>query len=123
MRVLVYGGRDFTNKRLAFNALDLLHKEYGFTLVIDGMARGADTLGFKWAQDQGLPSERYPADWNRYQNAAGPIRNQQMIDDGKPDIAVAFPGGNGTSDMTKRLLSHGILVKTIVVTKKHITGN
>jgi hypothetical protein len=123
MRVLVYGGRDFTNKRLAFNALDLLHKEYGFTLVIDGMARGADTLGFKWAQDQGLPSERYPADWNRYQNAAGPIRNQQMIDEGKPDIAVAFPGGNGTSDMTKRLLNHGILVKTIVVTKKHITGN
>jgi len=123
VRVLVYGGRDFTNKRLAFNALDLLHKEYGFTLVIDGKARGADTLGFKWAEDQGLPTERYAADWNKYQNAAGPIRNQQMIDEGKPDIAVAFPGGNGTSDMTKRLLNAGILVKTIVVTKKHITGN
>jgi hypothetical protein len=123
MRVLVYGGRDFTNQRLGFKALDLLHKDHGFTLVIDGMARGADTIGYRWAQSQGLPSERYPADWNKYQNAAGPIRNQQMLDEGKPDIAVAFPGGNGTSDMTRRLLNAGILVKTIVVTKKHITGN
>jgi hypothetical protein len=123
MRVLVYGGRDFTNQRLAFNALDLIHKEYGFTLVIDGMAKGADTLGFKWAQDKGLPSERYPAQWDKYGRAAGPIRNKQMLDEGKPDIAVAFPGGAGTSNMTKQLLDADVLVKTVVVTKKHITGN
>lgn len=114
MRVLVYGGRDFTNKRLAFNAIDLLHKEYGFTLVIDGMARGADTIAYNWAKDKGLLSERYPANWNKYGRAAGVIRNKQMLDEGKPDIAVAFPGGAGTSNMTRQLLEAGVLVKFIV---------
>jgi predicted Rossmann-fold nucleotide-binding protein len=34
--------------------------------------------------------------------AAGPIRNQQMIDEGKPDLVIAFPGGAGTHDMMAR---------------------
>lgn len=50
MRVLVYGGRDFAKQNLGFRALDQLHAEFGFTLVIDGMARGADTIGYNWAQ-------------------------------------------------------------------------
>ena len=113
MRVLVYGGRDFTKQNLGFRALDKLHAEFGFTLVIDGVARGADTIGYNWAQKEGLPSERYPAQWDKYGRSAGPIRNKQMLDEGKPDIAVAFPGGTGTSNMTKQLLEAGVLVKFV----------
>lgn len=40
--------------------------------------------------------------------AAGPIRNQQMLDDGKPDLVVAFPGGKGTADMVRRARVAGI---------------
>jgi hypothetical protein len=43
--------------------------------------------------------EWYIADWNRLGPGAGHIRNQRMIDEGKPDAAVAFPGGTGTADM------------------------
>lgn len=113
MRVVIFGGRDFNNEKMAFSALDHLHSLHNFSCVIDGMARGADTLGFKWAQHNGIETERYPAQWKTYGRAAGPIRNQQMIDDGKPDMGIAFPGGTGTADMKKRLKSAGINVLSI----------
>ena len=113
MRALIYGGRDFNKKDLAYRALDQMNELYGFTAVISGMARGADTLGYNWAFERGIPILPFPADWAKYKRAAGPIRNQQMIDEGKPDVGIAFPGGTGTTDMTKRLHKHGVLVRTI----------
>lgn len=114
MRVLVFGGRDFHNERLAFKALDLLHKKYKFTCVIDGCAKGADTLGYRWAKRKGLATERYPANWAKYGRAAGPIRNRQMAEEGKPDIGVAFPGGRGTANMKEQLKKLGIPIHSVV---------
>ncbi|MGL5734934.1 MAG: hypothetical protein ACRCYS_08705 [Beijerinckiaceae bacterium] len=57
----------------------------------------------EWAQQRGIPVLRYPADWDRYGKGAGHLRNQQMIDEGAPTAAVAFPGGRGTADMVARL--------------------
>ena len=39
---------------------------------------------------------------------AGHFRNQQMIDEGKPDAAIIFPGGSGTADMANRIKKAGI---------------
>ena len=33
-----------------------------------------------------------------------------MLDDGKPDMVVAFPGGRGTEDMMRRARNAGIRV-------------
>lgn len=74
MRAVVYGGRDFNKQNLVYLALDQLHEEYRFTLVIDGKAKGADTLGHNWAVERGIKTVREPADWNKYGKAAGPIR-------------------------------------------------
>lgn len=43
--------------------------------------------------------------------AAGPIRNQRMLDEGKPDLVVAFPGGRGTADMVRRAKAAGVPVR------------
>lgn len=65
----------------------------GMTLI-HGAARGADALADEWAvQDgdsEGLTVEAYPAAWDKYGKRAGYIRNQQMLDEGDPDIVVAF---------------------------------
>lgn len=114
MRVVVFGGRDFHNERLAFKALDILHRKYRFTCVIDGMAKGADTLGYRWAKRHGVPTERYPANWAKFGRAAGPIRNRQMIEEGKPQLGVAFPGGKGTTNMKEQLKRNGIPVQVVV---------
>ena len=82
--------------------LNTLHGERGLTLVISGGACGADTLGAEWAKAHGIPCEVYMADWEGLGRKAGPIRNQRMLDEGKPDIVVAFPVGRGTADMVRR---------------------
>ena len=50
----------------------------------------------------------YVADWATHGKKAGPLRNQRMIDEGHPDLVIAFPGGKGTDDMTRRALAAGV---------------
>jgi len=108
MRVLVCGGRDYADSGRLFLELDALRLSRGITVVISGCARGADTFGIEWAEVRGIEVARFPADWEKHRRAAGPIRNQQMLDEGKPDLVIAFPGGRGTADMVRRATAAGI---------------
>lgn len=106
MRVLVCGGRNYANKELLFKQLDI-HKD-NITCIISGCAKGADTLAIEWAKSNNILCLEYPADWNKYGKKAGPIRNQQMIEEAFPNLVIAFPGGTGTNDMIKRARSNKI---------------
>lgn len=108
MRVLVCGGRDYAERDIVFGTLDALKEEHGEIFVISGAAKGADSLALEWALENGGNLAAYHANWTKHGKAAGPIRNQQMLDDGKPEYFVAFPGGNGTKDMVNRLKKAGI---------------
>jgi len=110
MRLLVCGGRDFENKLGLYAALDAVHRKKPITVLVHGGATGADRLAGLWASENKVRVEVYAADWDGQGKAAGPIRNQRMIDHGKPDAAVAFAGGSGTADMVRRLESAGIKV-------------
>lgn len=114
MRILICGGRDYDDREELFYEVTHSVEDWRNAVIISGMARGADALGVDFAKTYGLELLEFPADWDRYKKAAGPIRNQQMIDEGKPDIVLAFPTKNsrGTYDMIRRAKSHGI--KTIV---------
>ena len=79
MRVLVCGGRDYTDRGAVFAALDELHAREPIALLIHGAARGADSLGGEWAAARGVPVQAFPADWKKHGRAAGPKRNQQML--------------------------------------------
>lgn len=111
MRILVCGGRDYPDRAAVYRALDRARRKCGVTVVIQGDApSGADLFARMWATKRGLPLEGYEADWERHGRAAGPIRNQQMLDDGKPDGVVAFPGGRGTADMVRRADAAGLKI-------------
>lgn len=110
MRLLVCGGRDYTDQERMFAALDLLHQQKPVTVLIHGAAPGADRLAAKWAEWKAIRREPYPADWDRYGNKAGPIRNQTMLEIGQPHAVVAFPGGVGTADMIVRAMKAGLKV-------------
>lgn len=112
MRILVCGGREFDQRGLLYNTLSEIADE-GTCTIISGMARGADTLAVDWAILNNSNVDKYPADWTKYGRKAGPIRNQQMLDEGKPDLVIAFKGGHGTNDMVKRARKAGIKVRTI----------
>lgn len=108
MRLLVFGGRDFSEWQSAFSCLDRIHAKHAVSVVIEGGARGADRTGREWARARGVRVETFPADWKSHGKRAGFLRNQQMLDEGNPDAAIGFPGGRGTADMAARCSAAGI---------------
>lgn len=107
MRVLVCGGRNFQDWRKVYSILDGI---YGVSCIIEGGALGADCFAAEWADDAEVDHLQFNADWKTHGKAAGPIRNQRMLDEGKPDLVVAFPGGSGTADMVRRAKKAGVEV-------------
>lgn len=110
MKVLVCGGRNYWKPSQVNRALARLHAERGITLLIHGDAPGADKMADAWAKEVGVEVRAFPANWDAFGPGAGPIRNQCMLDYGKPDGVVAFPGGAGTADMVKRAEEAGLKV-------------
>jgi hypothetical protein len=100
--ILVCGGRDYDDWRRTDAALSQLRKSYGSYTIVSGDACGADWLARAWAKYKNVPYKGYPADWKRHGKKAGPIRNQQMLDEERPSLVIAFPGGTGTADMVRR---------------------
>jgi hypothetical protein len=111
--VLVCGGRDFgatREERLLLR--DTLDRLGAIQVLIEGGAHGADRLAAEWAAAaHSVSLVTFPARWQEHGKAAGPIRNQQMLDEGKPDLVLAFPGGRGTADMVSRARRAGVLVR------------
>ena len=111
MKVLVCGSRNFKDKELMEDVL----KQWDICEIIEGEARGADTLAREYAERHGLDVLPFPAKWNEYGKAAGPIRNAQMLTEGKPDLVIAFRGPNsrGTQNMIEQARKAGIETKVI----------
>jgi hypothetical protein len=108
---LICGGRDYRNINQFNTVMEQITAERGGTeRLIHGGATGADRLASLYAKSWGIKCTSYPANWRNLGKAAGPIRNQQMIDEGKPDLVIAFPGGRGTADMVRRAKAAGIEV-------------
>lgn len=110
MRVLVCGGREFDNWSRLGKALNSLHAKHGIDCIIEGGAKGADFLAAKWARHNHVPLMRFEAHWNTMGKRAGPVRNGWMLEFGKPDVVVAFPGGSGTANMIAQANSAGVKV-------------
>ena len=121
MKAIICGGRTyaFTAEDIAW--LDKLDAQHGFKLVIEGGCRRrepgtgkmlptADWEAYLWAVSRDIPTETIPADWDRYERAAGPIRNEIMA--GLGDICIAFPGGRGTANMVIQAKARGLRIIT-----------
>lgn len=104
MRILVCGSRKWTEEEPIRAALQ---KYTPTDTVITGGCSGADTIAHKIAVELKLQTEVYPvssADWKKYGPAAGPIRNQRMLKEGKPNIVLAFPKKGEANKGTKNMI-------------------
>lgn len=123
MKILVCGGRTFSNVALIWRTLDDLQRglpEPGIRLVIDGASDdvtgpyiGADFWGHWWAVANDIETVRVHADWDKHGRSAGPIRNRVMIERHRPGLVVAFPGGRGTRNMMEEATFCGVEVRMI----------
>jgi predicted Rossmann-fold nucleotide-binding protein len=113
MRVIVCGGRNYWDRVLAYAVLDKLHRQKGIDAIIQGGANGADTLASEWADSRSVRNIQFDADWESHGNFAGPMRNRRMLEEGRPALVIAFPGGRGTADMVKKARKAGVQVVEI----------
>jgi len=110
VRVLVCGGRDYDDQAMLFGMLDMEAERNGIYEIIQGGADGADRLARLWCHSRQCRYQNFPADWKAHGKAAGPIRNQRMIDEASPSKVFAFAGGRGTADMVRRAKKAGLPV-------------
>jgi hypothetical protein len=114
---LVCGGRAFDDEVMFEDAMLRLMRIKGCPdKIIHGGAAGADDMAADLAARMAIPCRGFIADWAAHGRAAGPLRNQRMLDEGKPSFVVAFPGGRGTADMVRRAREANIDVAEIVPT-------
>lgn len=105
MRLLVTGGREFTDRDAVYAALNAANHKRSIKVLIHGGARGADTLADDWANGLGIERLAFPVtdqEWRLLGKRAGHVRNQRMLDQGKPDGVLGFPGQAGTKYMLFR---------------------
>lgn len=117
MRTIVAGSRGI----YGFRALRLVDEAIAEapwqpTVIISGTARGVGLAGEQWAKDNGVPVERFPADWNRYGRKAGPLRNVQMADSADAMIAIWDGQSAGTKHMIEQARVRGLFEVVLVVT-------
>lgn len=112
---IICGGRDFADQAMFDSAMrDIVRLKGLPDRVVHGAQTGADTMADEWGHRMGLDVKPVEAEWTRLGGAAGPIRNQKMIDDYKPHRVVAFPGGPGTRNITNKAKAANIEVIEIV---------
>ena len=117
MRVLICGDRNWTDVKAIEDYVRTLPKD---TVVIEGEASGADSIARRVAEKYGLKVVAYVAQWTTYGRAAGPIRNRQMLEEGKPDIVVAFHNNIESSKGTKNCLRQAEALGIKIMIKKSV---
>lgn len=117
-KIVISGCRDFNNYDLAKQYIDFcinnIKKKYEL-VFLSGGCKGVDLLGEQYAKENGYDLEIYPANWEKYGKAAGPIRNKKMAED--CDYVICFWDGKsrGTKSMINyaRMLNKPIRIKKI----------
>lgn len=108
-KIIVTGDRNWQDIP---SVVDQLKKFRSGTILVHGACRGADIICAAVAETLGYVVRPYPADWDRYKIAAGPIRNQQMLDaehtlEEPIQLCLVFhndiENSRGTADMLKRV--------------------
>lgn len=126
LRVLCCGDRNWNDPQLVHDAFDSGQLwplgaawQYAPITIIHGGCRGADLIAAYVAKQRPAryAVEEYLADWKTHGKAAGPLRNQRMLDEERPDLVVAFhdyiDGSKGTRDMCSRALKVGLPVVVV----------
>jgi len=113
IRIIVAGGRDFNDYELLKEKLDKLNKHLNRFEVVSGKARGADSLGERYARENDLPIAEFPADWDTHGKKAGFLRNADMAD--YADGCVVFWDGKskGTQHMINLAKEKGIQLAVV----------
>jgi hypothetical protein len=127
---IIAGGRDYHLGPKERRWLDGINAAKTITMVVSGGAPGADTGGEVWADRRKIEVNRFPADWKKHGKAAGPLRNEAMLEwvrderarrgHRAPSLLILFPGGKGTANIRALAMSEEFIDHVRVIEYKDL---
>lgn len=106
-KVIIAGSREFDNydmlKEKCDKILSRKVNEGEEIVIVSGTAKGADTLGEKYAEERGYKIERYPANWDKYGKRAGYLRNKKMAE--VSNACIVFLSSKAENKGSKMMIS------------------
>lgn len=116
MRLLVTGSQGWDEEQFLEIALlaETLDVQLDRIVLVHGACdKGADKIAADYARKRGWDVEAHPADWARYGNRAGQIRNERMVKLGA-DVCVAFIRDNSPGASTTVLKARREGIRAVV---------
>jgi len=119
MKVIIAGGRDITPQQF-LKALDFFPDDWDVTEVVSGKARGVDRMGEVLADNQSIPVKPFPADWDKYDDVVGHIRNKEMAIYANSLFAIWNGKSKGTKNMINIATELGLKFVVVMINKGRI---
>lgn len=91
--------------------MDFLLQNKKEVVILCGEACGADALGKQYAQERGFPVQSFPADWQRFGRAAGPLRNRRMAACADACVVFWVGGSAGSASMVAEARRAGLALR------------
>lgn len=110
MRIIVAGSRTFEDYEKLEHVLNQFNSVKPITELVCGMAKGADMMGYWWAEQHSVPVREFPANWAKFGKRAGYVRNAEMAKNADGLIAFWDKKSKGTEHMINLAMKAGILV-------------
>lgn len=106
MKVIVAGSRGAFDRSFVWYVLQ--HSPFPIAEIVCGGARGVDTLGKSYGDNNNIPVKTFLAKWNDYGKKAGFIRNKEMAEYADALILIWDGSSPGSALMKKIWLEmHG----------------
>jgi len=115
MNLLICGSRTWSDYDLLRDVIKGVSENVEIDALVAGGAVGADQMAAAAAKELKIIFREYRADWDKHGKAAGPIRNQEMLDKEHPSLLIAFWDGKskGTIDMISRANKAGCRIRIV----------
>jgi len=117
IKLIVAGSRSFNDYQKLKSTLDqvLKHLDKTELEIVSGTAKGADTLGEKYAIANGFKIKRFPANWQQYGKKAGPLRNEKMAKYATHCVVFWDGVSRGTKSMINLAERHQLDLKVFLL--------
>jgi hypothetical protein len=109
MKTIIAGGRELTEKGLVEETISE-RVPWEITEVVEGGQRGIDRMAREWAEENNIVRTTFKADWEKYDNAAGPIRNEEMAKYADALVAIRDGKSVGTEDMISKAEQYNLRI-------------
>ncbi|WP_347905844.1 SLOG family protein [Pseudomonas purpurea] len=113
MRVLICAGRHYADTPMSRQVLDAYHRLKAIDVLIHGGSQFLGSAIEDWAREVGADVVRYPPNWQLHGKQAERQRNHFMLRDSRPDVVIALPGGEDTSELVSQAKAAGIHVLSV----------